>query len=174
MRNQRRSFTVIELIVVILILTVLGVTVFARIPDLGPLRLQTAAKKLQTDIRYAQSLALSLQMRTGLAFNVVADSYSLYIERTPGVWSLAANPLTKTDFTVTLNTDEFVGVQITVVYFNGYNQALVFDEWGNPYGFNVGTMTASGLNNPAGVRLVADALTQDVRVERGTGRVYLP
>ena len=141
--------------------------------DLTQIRLQEAANKIKSDIRYVQLLAIAIQKRTGILFSAASDTYSVYIEDSPGNWSLAIDPLTKESFVVQLNSGDFSGIDLTVVYFNGYNQALVFDKWGNPYGYNVPARSASVLANPAGVRISGTAQTTDVRVERGTGRVYL-
>lgn len=166
----KRSFTLVELVMVMVVLGILAVVAIPRTVDTQALRIDLAARKLQSDIRYTQSLAISIQKRTGVNFRTAQDNYAVYIEDTPGNWTKTVDPLTKADFTVQLNSGDFVGVEIVQAYFNGSNQSLVFDQWGNPYGYNVGTGNSSPLNNPAGVRLTGP---QDIRVERGTGRVYI-
>lgn len=169
-RTVPNAFTVLELIMVVVVIGILAVLAASRMTDILPLRTQMAARKVQSDIRWTQSLAVNIQKRAGLLFNATTDSYSVYIENTPGSWVLASEPATRKNFTIQLNSGDFAGVDITVVYFNGYDNGLVFDKWGNPYGYNVGTGAATALNNPAGVRITGPT---DIRVERGTGRVYI-
>jgi Tfp pilus assembly protein FimT len=172
------AFALIELIIVILILGVLAVVAFANMVNMPTMRIDMAARKIQSDIRYAQSLAVSTQRWVGLVFSTTNDNYSIYIDSVddgtsnPSGWSLATNPLTNQAFTVQLNSDEFQNVDITIVYFNAANRYLIFDKWGNPYSYN-GTGAPVALANPAGVRLAISSDTTDVRVERGTGRVYI-
>ena len=176
-RNGRKEsltgFTLIELIMVIVILSILAGVAIPRMLDMGVVRLDMAARKIQSDIRYVQSLAVSIQKRTRIDFSISQDEYSLYLENSPGNWNLISNPLTKDNFTVELNSGDFRGIDITISYFNADNNALVFDMWGNPYGYDINTGSSSPLNNPARVRLVSGSDLKDIRVERGTGRVYI-
>lgn len=164
-----KSFTLIELVMVIAVLAILAVVVIPRPVDTQALRIDMAARKVQSDIRYAQSLAVSIQKRTGVNFRTSQDDYSVSIEDPPGNWTITLDPLTKQDFTVQLNNGDFAGVEIELVSFNG-ESALVFDQWGNPYGYNVATEASTPLDNPAGVSLTGP---EQVRVERGTGRVFI-
>lgn len=172
MKISNRGFNLIELIIVIVVIAVLAAVSMNTKGNLSQIRLEQAINKIKSDIRYAQTLATTLQKRTGVLFRATQDDYLVYIEQSPGSWSLATDPLKKANFQVYLNTGDYSGVDLTIVYFNAYNQALVFDKWGNPYGYNVGTGVATALVNPAGVRLSIESDTVDVRVERGTGRVY--
>lgn len=175
MRNSSKAFTLTELIMIMLIVAILATVAFSRMAGMAPIRLDMAARKIQSDIRYAQSLAISTQKWTGIYFNATTDIYAVYIDdsgTSPANWALATDPLTKENFTVQLNSGEFRGIDITIVFFNAADRALVFDKWGNPYSYT-GAGAPTALANPAGVRLVASSGTKDVRVERGTGRVYI-
>jgi len=167
---QNKSFTMIELVMVMVILAVLAVVAVPNMVSITPMRSDMAARKIQSDIRYAQGLAQSLQKRTRVLFDAGADNYSVYVETTPDNWVFAKNPLDKGDYTIQLNSGEFSGIDITTVNFNGAGQPLVFDQWGNPYG---GAGAGSALNNPAQVTLTSSSGTTDIFVERGTARVYI-
>lgn len=172
--NSLTGFALFELIMIMVILAILTIVATPRIADTISMRLDMAARNIQSDIRYTQSLAISIQRRTGVLFSSIQDRYSVYIEDRPGNWIQATDPLTREDFVVQLNTDEFAGIDLVLVYFNGFDRALIFDRWGNPYGYNFGSGVATPLNNPAGVRLRASSGTRkDIRVERGTGRAYI-
>jgi Tfp pilus assembly protein FimT len=171
------GFTLIELVMILLLVGILSALAITMFPDMGPIRSDMTAEKVQSDIRYAQSLAVSTQCWAGIAFSAAADTYSLYMGSlddgisVPSGWAIIADPLTRKNYTVQLNSAEFAGIDMTIVYFNGYNNYLVFDRWGNPYSYT-GSGSPIALDNPAGVRLAYSSGTVDVRVERGTGRVY--
>ncbi|NQT30462.1 MAG: prepilin-type N-terminal cleavage/methylation domain-containing protein [Candidatus Saganbacteria bacterium] len=172
MRHNKSGFTLIELIIVISILGFVAVATFASLAPSLPMRIQMARKKIRTDIRYTQSLAESTQKRTQILFSNLSDSYTVYIENTYGAndWVVAKDPNSRGDFSVELNTGQYAGVAIEAVYFNAANQALVFDKWGNPYGYNVASEVATQLTEPAGVALVGN---NNLQVEKATGKVYL-
>jgi len=167
------GFSLIELIIVIAVIGVLAVMAITRMANMPVMRMDMAAKTIQSDMRYIQSLAISTQKRTEIYFRADQDDYSAYIENTPGNWTLLTHTLTRQDFQVQLNSGEFMGVDLTLVYFNDFDRALVFDKWGSPYSYNIGTGSATPLVNPAYVTLTAGLNSKNIRVERGTGRVYI-
>ncbi|NQT47143.1 MAG: prepilin-type N-terminal cleavage/methylation domain-containing protein [Candidatus Omnitrophica bacterium] len=170
------GFTLIELLMVMAIIAVLAFVAAAMMVDMPTMRLDMATRKIQSDIRYAQSLAISTQGWTGILFSAANDNYIVYTDgtgATPAGWAVATDPRTRGNYTVQLNANEFEDVDITIVSFNTINFGLIFDKWGNPYGYNIGAGTYSALANPAGVRLSDGTDTTDVRVERGTGRAYI-
>ncbi|MDP8229666.1 MAG: prepilin-type N-terminal cleavage/methylation domain-containing protein [Candidatus Gorgyraea atricola] len=162
-----KGFTLIELVVIIVILGILAVIAIPKI-DLTNLRINLAAEKVQSDIRYAQKMAMDIQKRTGVFFSSVNDNYTVYIEDSPGSWVIVKDPRTRNDFTIQLNQNEFAGVDITLVFFNVAGRPLVFDMFGTPYDYNIATGVATLLTNPAGVRING---TRDVIVTQNTGRV---
>lgn len=173
-KKSTGAFTLIELVLVLTILALLSVVAAVKLLDMPPLRLDMAARKVQADIRYAQSLAAGTQKWTRISFSATGDNYTLYVDGTgasPGAWTILTDPLTRQDFTVQLNSADFTGVDITLVQFNQPDNDLVFDKRGNPYGYDGATATALGSSGR--VRLSASSGTKDVRVARGTGRVYL-
>ncbi len=136
--NVISGFTLIELIMVITILGILAVVAVPRFPNMNIIRLDMASEKVQSDIRYAQSLAVDTQRWTRIVFSAAADNYTVYIggfddgTGNPSAWTIALDPLTKTNFTFQLNTGDFAGIDLTQIVFNAPNNQLVFDKWGNP------------------------------------------
>ncbi len=172
---NRSAFSLIELIIVILIIGIIAVVATTQAPDMQGIRIAQAAYKIQSDIRYAQRLAMQLQRRTAILFSTASDNYSIYIENTyeANDWSAdakAENPLTHADFDVQLNSDDFQGVDITTVLFNTSGYALMFDRNGDPYGRQPGLpFASSALVSPAGITLNTNR--KYILVEEGTGRV---
>jgi len=138
------GFTVVELIMAMLIVGIIGAWVMRPTITLTQVREAGAATKIRSDIRYAQSFALSSQKRTRIAFDDTSESYSIYSENSPGSgsWSLITNPLTKANFIVNLAQDGFPGVDITQESFGGSGGGLIFDAAGRPS--SDGTITFGG------------------------------
>ncbi|MFC1703890.1 Tfp pilus assembly protein FimT/FimU [Candidatus Omnitrophota bacterium] len=155
---------------IMLLIAILAVVAMSRMVDMTSMRIDLAAKKLQSDIRYAQSLAVNTQKRTLVRFNVASDEYTILIEGGLA-WNQIVNPLTQEDdFIVTLNQGEFIGVDMLLTSFDGppNTRHLLFDEWGNPYSFS------GGVSLPLANRGTIGFLgSRFVRIEKGTGRVYI-
>lgn len=162
---SKTSFTLIELIIIIAILAILAITSIPRIANITSIRIRLAGNRVQSDIRFAQSLAQSIQKRTRIIFNTSTDTYTVYIETSPGTWVITKDPLKRTDFIVTFGTDPFNGVDITGASFNGTN-TLIFDKWGNPYG-------GSSSNPLTGNGTVVLNSSLSVNVRPGTGSVII-
>ncbi|MBP7088802.1 MAG: type II secretion system protein [Candidatus Omnitrophica bacterium] len=174
---NKSAFTILELVMVLLVIGIVSAVAITQIPDLEGMRIAQAAYKIQSDIRYAQRLAMQLQRRTAILFNAAADNYSIYIENTYGAsdWSVsvkAKNPLTQEDFDVQLNSVDFLGVDITLVVFNNLNYALMFDRDGVPYSIQPAPpFNATPLANPAGI--VLNNNRKYIIVKQGTGSVNI-
>jgi len=69
------GFTLIEAIMVVVLLAILAAAVLIKNP-IEKIRLNGAAEKVKTDIRYARKLAVSSQQRAGIEFRT--DGYSVY------------------------------------------------------------------------------------------------
>ncbi len=174
---RRKGFTLIEAIIAILISGILSAIAVLTLPNTAGMSLDMAARRVQSDIRYIQSLAVSTQRWTGITFSAASDNYALYSDglddgvSDPSGWAIISDPLTRGNYIIQLNSGEFAGIDLNTVYFNGDDNSLVFDRWGNPYSYT-GSGAPVALNNPAGVRLTSASGTIDLVVERGTGRVY--
>lgn len=163
---QRKGFTFIEFIIIIVIIAIIAASAFSNIGALTSMRLRLTALMIQSDIRYTQLLATSIQKTTRILFSSGGDTYTVSIEDTPGSWVTATRYLYQEDFIVTLNTGTFSGIDITGVSFNGSETGLLFDKWGNPYAGTTATpLTANGsvgLNNSI-----------DITVRKATGSVVI-
>ena len=97
-------------------------------PDIGQIRSRQTAYKLKSDIRYAQGYEIASRRRTRIAFDTSSESYSVYYESTPDsdTWTLMANPLTQSDFTVELATAGLSQVDIVQSDFEGEGNIAIF------------------------------------------------
>lgn len=146
-RNFAKGFSLIEWIMVMVLLSIVAVSASPRLANLPTTRAQFAIRKMQSDVRYAQLLAMESQRRTRILFDVAKDQYQLEIETSAAVWVPVLHPSTQTNFTVTLNAGDFAGVDVTSVTLDG-NSEVIFDAYGAPY-----NAAGSPLTEPAYVEL---------------------
>lgn len=170
-RRFLRGFSLIEIVVVLTVIGVLSFAAVTRFADVDGIRLDITARKIQSDIRYAHSLALSAQARVSVRFNVSGNNYAIFREE-GGSWIPVVDPLTKGAFTVNLNDTAFSGVVLARADFDGAGNHLVFDRWGDPYSCSV-TGDACNLLQIGVVGIVSSAGRKRVNVERGTGRTAI-
>jgi len=156
-KNREWGFTLIELIVVIVILLILSAVIAPKITDvITGTRINTAARKIASDIRYAQSLAISAQTTYGVIFNPnPTNTYSLYQNTSA---TIITNPFSGGLYTVQLNTGEYDGVTINGSY------EVKFDSLGSPTLGGGSSVIIS--NNGA-------APTRTITVAANTGKVSI-
>lgn len=158
---RNRSFTLIELIMVMAVIAIIAVVVSI---SPGPNKLIGVTNKLMFDLRYAQQLAISRQVNCGLSFNPSGNSYFVYIGNTS---TIAADPHTAGELSIDFDTgSEYSGVSLSGTNFG---DRIYFDSLGAPYN-NTNTLLAS-----QGVITLADgAYTKTVTIEPNTGEVKIP
>ena len=163
-----------------MVLLILGILAVVAIPNLGNMagtRASASARKLQSDIAYAQSLAMTRNLPHRVYFNTFPAPPSGYAvvndANGNGNWGEAAagefarDPVNSGgDLSVTLNTGSYAGVTISAVGFAGsfvgFNTLGVPSDGAGPLAA-VGSVTFSG-----------GSTTQDVTVQPNTGKVTRP
>ena len=118
-----------------MVMVLIGLVALISVPRLENLpntRAQFAAYRLQSDLRYAQLLAIESQARVRSVFDTSASTYQLERETTPGVWTSVVNPATRQNFTGTLNSGDFAGVTFSQASING-TSTVIFDSLGSPF-----------------------------------------
>ncbi len=163
-----RGFTLIELVMILLIIAIMGVLVMRPISYLSSIREQEAASKVKSDIRYAQSYALSSQQRTRISFDTAAQTYSVYYENPANTWNLLTDPLNKSNFTINIGSGDYSGVSMSQTNFNGIGNSLVFDDAGKSYSCNSSGGSIAALASQGSVTFSGGST---VTVEANTGKV---
>lgn len=117
---------------VMLVISIAGVMVAPQLTNIAVSKAQFAIDQVLSDVRYAQMLAIETQLRTRVVFNAGTDSYAVQIETSPATWVAATSPFTKGSFTVTLNAEDYSGVDITTVSLNSAS-TVIFNSYGAPF-----------------------------------------
>ncbi|MEM6459759.1 MAG: GspH/FimT family protein [Planctomycetota bacterium] len=129
--RARRGYTLVEVLLVVLILSIISAMVVPSMLSAGQLGVQAAARHLVADLLYAQNEAIAQQAPRQVVFDAANDRYQLNDEFGNTLdkdWvSGSASPYV-IDFTA---DDRFMGVSIVAVDFNG-GSAVTFDDLGGP------------------------------------------
>ena len=153
MALSERGFTFIEVVVV---MSVVALLIWVALPRsfAADIQLQTAARQLQSDIRYAQELAMTKGQRHQIRFYSASNpSPTNRYEVVTSAGGAVRNPLTGNgSYVVDFNSGQFSGVQLDSTL------TLEFDSLGRP---NPNAGTTISLNGGAKV----------VTVTAETGRV---
>ncbi|RKY45433.1 MAG: hypothetical protein DRP81_03830 [Candidatus Omnitrophota bacterium] len=160
-----KSLTLIELIIIIIIIGILVVIGIPRFNIFYSIKLRGAVKKIVSDIRYIQSLAISRHDFSRIIFDVNTDSYKGYYYYN-GRWVPATDPLTRGNLELSFSTDtQYGGVDIIKVNFGG-GSILVFNWEGRP-------QDIKGKDCSGGVVLKLGRETVGIYVVPKTGEVVI-
>ena len=151
----------IELVMVIVIIAVLAVAVsFSS----GSIKVVGAANKLMFDLRYAQQLAISQQVRCGVSFNPSGNSYFVYIGDTG---TLATDPHTGSNLSIDFDTDsDYDGISLSSTNFG---DQVSFNAAGAPYNSTPALLSSQGI-----ITLQQGSSLQTVTIEANTGEIKMP
>lgn len=153
---KTRGFTLIELTLVLLIISIVSTYAVIKFPS-GSINISAQANQLMADIRHTQSLAINRGQRYRINFN--NDRY----------WISDADGSTLYTHPASSGAVIFLDTGITSSSTHGF---LVFDGQGKPYtdALTPGTALAAD----AVITLTADSETRTVRITPETGRVSTP
>lgn len=124
-RNKAGGFSLVELIVVMLVISILAVLVIEKIATvLSATRAQLAANELSVNLRYIRNMAMDRERTTRVIFSVVSNSYAVAIYDTNSF--VAANdPVKQSPWKVTIS-DRFTGVALANVNIDGLGGATLY------------------------------------------------
>ena len=154
------GFTLIELIMVLVIVGILSAITIPRFDSFFAIKLDGATKKLVSDIRYTQQLAISRHTNSRIVFNAAKDSYvaEKEVPRGSANWVNATDPFTRANLSVNFSThSKYRGIDIQSPVFGG----------GSVLGFNWQGMPQFG----GSVILFYRGKSRTISVEPNTGMV---
>jgi len=135
---NRKGFTLIELVMVIVLIAIIAVVVAPRLGNITSTKTAVFGDKLRADIRYAQSLAMTQNQRFRVYFNSAPAPNPGYAV-TNNAAALVADPAGGGSLSVTLNAGDYAGITLASPY-----TFIEFDSLGRPYD-NVGTLLAAAV-----------------------------
>ncbi len=138
-----RGFTLTELIVIMSILGILSWLAFPKMSAMDEIKLDTAARRMAADLRYAQSLAISKRVIHGILFNPALEKYTVFAPTTGTPITDPADRARTMVVDYTTRT-EFKGVLIQSATF-GTTPGVSFDYFGVPRDTAGVDLAATGL-----------------------------
>jgi MSHA pilin protein MshC len=174
---DRKGFTIIELVVVIILIGIMAAFVAPRLGNIIGTNASAFTDKLRADIRYAQNLAMTRNSRTRVYFNGTGiapnpDGYAVVIDtsalRNCTGFTPAADPAGEVSLSVVLNTGNYAGITVTPAGMN----CLEYDALGRPY--NCNAVPANCLSPASGLIISVNAsavVVDTVTVTIQTGAV---
>jgi prepilin-type N-terminal cleavage/methylation domain-containing protein len=141
---NRKGFTLIELVMVIVLIGILAVAVAPRLGKVSSANASAFAGKLRADIRYAQDLAMTQNRRYRVYFNTnppaPAQGYAVVYDTSGGAWSsfgYAQDPASGGNLSIILNAGQYAGITVASTV-----NPVEFNSLGKPSG-GLTTVTVS-------------------------------
>lgn len=157
----RKGLTLIETVMVMVIVGILVALAIPRFDSFYSIKLDGGMRKVISDIRYSQQMAVSRHANCRIVFDVGADTYTAQEQPvTNGSWSGVKDPFTQANLNMNFRTDpQYRGIDISRANFNSSN-ILQFNWQGAP--LSGGNVVFSYQGN-----------TRNVVVANNTGKVSL-
>ncbi|MBP9864789.1 MAG: prepilin-type N-terminal cleavage/methylation domain-containing protein [Candidatus Omnitrophica bacterium] len=166
--NPARGFTMMEMILTLVILSVLSTIALPQIVGaIQNFRLNSAAQKMLSDIRYARELALNRHGTYGIQVNAASNSYQIF-SLVGATKTVLTDPMKRTSMIVDFDLlPQYSGVSIGAVDFCEAGGCAAVDLRFNSFGVpsdSSGAVMASA----ATVQLSAGGITKTVRINQQT------
>lgn len=159
-----RGFTLIEVILVVVILSIAAMLVIPFAASGAASQLKGAATIVAADLEYAKSMAISRGQIYWIEFNTTEDSYSIKDASD----TVITNPLTGKQYIINFSSDNrFSKVDITSVNFDATGPAVGFDYLGSP------KRNGGDLNGAGEIKLSTGGSTLTVSIEPVTGYITI-
>lgn len=147
------AFTLIELMAVLVILGMAAAIVVPMLGNTGDLDASAAARRMSSDLLYAQNYAITHQTRVRVTFNTTTGQYTLTAVPAGGAATVLTHPITRRPYTMGFTeTDGLGSVALTRTTFTG--DQLEFDSLGSPSLAGDIVLTSSGVSKTVQVAAV--------------------
>lgn len=131
----------------IILVGILSAVAIPSLSNIGSSRIAGASKQLLSDVTYARQRAIATGIPTWVVFDTSAETWSILEEdpSSPGRAgaTILTDPGNGNPFTITLNTDQFIGVEILTATFDGQPE-IGFDWLGEPLNSTEAALAADG------------------------------
>ena len=168
--RNRRGFTFIEILVVVLVLGIASAIIVPQISAHDDLDAAAAARAVMADLLYAQNRAISTGQTMYVSFNPSGQQYGLYSSMTPQQQVLT-HPVNLNNYVMTFGQagSNNISADVTLgsVSFNSQN-TIAFDELGIPYAYNSGI---TPLTQPGTIVLNCGSYSLTISVTQDTGEI---
>ncbi|HET9941400.1 MAG TPA: prepilin-type N-terminal cleavage/methylation domain-containing protein [Candidatus Eisenbacteria bacterium] len=163
-KRAARGFTLVELV---LIISILGLLVVIAVPDrsaVDEVSLRSAARRLASDLRYAQGQSIARRIRHGVRFEPAEKRYEVVAT---GRGEPIEDPGARGHALVVSFKDPSVahGVTLVSASFDGAPE-VSFDYFGVP-----SNIAGREIRRPGLVVLACGGMTSSVEIAPGTGKV---
>ncbi|MBI3804802.1 MAG: prepilin-type N-terminal cleavage/methylation domain-containing protein [Nitrospirae bacterium] len=171
------GFTLVEVVIVIVLVMILAATAMTRAGNMTGTRAAASARKLRSDVAYAQQLAMISNQRYRVYFNAApapASGYAVVNDANGnGTWGEAGEVATDPadsagTLSITLNTGNYAGITISSIGFAG--SYVEFNSLGVPFE-SAGGASTTALTASRSVSITGGGVTQSVTVLPVTGNV---
>ena len=149
---DRKGFTLIELVMIMVLIGILAAVVIPKLGNMTTTNAAAFSDKLRADIRYAQNLAMTRGRRTRVNFTTSSYMVSQDTSTNCGSFTTASDPAGSGNLSVTLNAGIYAGITI-----NPSMLCLEYDSLGRPYvcGGGACSITLSGM----AITVIANGVT---------------
>ncbi|MFW6154800.1 MAG: GspH/FimT family pseudopilin [Planctomycetota bacterium] len=155
-RRPHEGFTLVEILVVLVILSIATAVVIPRVSNMGDLQVAAAARTAMADLQFAQNEAIVSQRPVTALFDLDQGLYEL---RYADDGQLLTHPVNKSSFRVRLaDTAGTDNVTILAADFGG-ETSVVFDALGSPSSDGAVTFIAGGFRQRLDVAPVTGRIT---------------
>jgi prepilin-type N-terminal cleavage/methylation domain-containing protein len=166
-----RAFTLVEMLVVVAILGIVGVTSLAYIGGRDDLKAASAARRLVSTIQYAQNLAIAKAEPHYVVPNLAVSGNSLDVATHDGTgWVLVDHPTDSGH--LGMDFSRLDGVRRADTKF-GTQPVLGFDLTGAPFTTSLAASPRNHIATPVDVHVASGTFDYRIRVEPVTGELLI-
>jgi MSHA pilin protein MshC len=149
------GFTLIELVMVIVLIGILAVFAAPKLLDVTSMRAGSFVDKLRVDIRFAQNLAMTRNLRSRVYFNgtggAPASGYAV-VSSTTSTCTAFTNPFIGGPLSVSLGTGDYANISVTPSM-----NCLEYDSLGRPYNCTLAPAPAACSTTQTGMTVSVNA-----------------